>query len=161
MNKKLFLPLCTAGIALADQLIKNAVRSMPQGYAFLRIPGLVEFIHSTNTGAAFSIFSGNAGYLAVVSAVLLFVLGIFLCRSLSLTMPAQIAFSCLIGGGIGNLIDRVIYGSVTDYIRLLPIRFPVFNLADIAITVSVSSLLLMMLTRRLEVQTGEMYGSNH
>ena len=97
----------------------------------------------------------------MISVILLVVLGVFLYRSLALSPAAQIAFSCLIGGGIGNLIDRVLYGSVTDYIRLIPIRFPVFNLADIAITTSVSALLLMILIGRLEIRTGETHGSNH
>lgn len=161
MKKNFFLSLCTAGIISADQLIKHAVRAVPEGYVFLRLPGLVELTHSTNTGAAFSLFSGNAGWLAMISVILLVVLGVFLYRSLALSPAAQIAFSCLIGGGIGNLIDRVLYGSVTDYIRLIPIRFPVFNLADIAITTSVSALLLMILIGRLEIRTGETHGSNH
>lgn len=55
-----------------------------------------------------------------------------------------VSLSVLLGGGIGNLIDRVIWGGVTDYIRLLFIRFPVFNFADICITVSVAVLSVLI-----------------
>ena len=55
-----------------------------------------------------------------------------------------VSLSVLLGGGIGNLIDRVIWGGVTDYIRLLFIRFPVFNFADICITVSVAVLFVLI-----------------
>ena len=54
---------------------------------------------------------------------------------------SRLAISGLIGGGLGNLIDRILFGGVTDYIRLSLIRFPIFNFADICITVSVAALI--------------------
>ena len=67
----------------------------------------------------------------------------------------------MIGGGVGNLIDRIAYAGVTDYIRLLLFDFPIFNLADMAITGSIAVLLILLLTGRLEETTGEKDGSDH
>ena len=78
-----------------------------------------------------------------------------------LTRTAQTAICCMIGGGVGNLIDRIVYAGVTDYIRLLLFDFPVFNLADIAITGSGVVLLILILMGKLEQTTGEEHGSDH
>lgn len=143
--------LCTAvAVAAADQAVKAMIRRFPEGAVLLRLEPFVEITHCTNTGAAFSMLSGRTALLAVVSALLLAGVAVFICRSMRLTRAGRLAFGCLMGGGIGNLMDRVLLGGVTDYIRLLPFRFPVFNLADIAITMSVAVLTLLLLRGRLE-----------
>ena len=149
--KRICLPLA---IAAADQLIKAAVRRLPLGKAFFRIPGVIELTHYENTGAAFSLFAGNPLAIALLTALLLAVL-LFVLRSLRLTRRAKLALLCLVGGGAGNLVDRVLFGAVTDYIHILPVRFPVFNFADICITLSIGYLLMLMLCGRLECQTEE------
>lgn len=148
-------------IALADQLIKVYIRTLPIGEAVVRIPYLIEITHYTNTGAAFSILSGHTRLLAVISLLLLSAVAFLVFVRLHLTCAGKIAFAALLGGGVGNLIDRLLLGGVTDYIRLLFVRFPVFNLADIAITASAFYLLILMLTDRLETHMGEKYGSDH
>ena len=68
--------------------------------------------------------------------------------------------SVLVGAGAGNLLDRILFGGVTDYIRLLWIPFPVFNLADICITVSVAVLSYCIITGRLDRHPEEtVYGT--
>ena len=76
-------------------------------------------------------------------------------RVLHPTRTARIALAFVIGGGAGNLIDRLAFGEVTDYVRLLFIRFPVFNLADVCITGGAVLLMLLALTGRLEGQASE------
>lgn len=158
MKKTIWL---SALIALADQGIKMLVRTSERGETLLRLPGLLEITHDVNTGAAFSMLSGYTPLLAALSAALLLGIMLFIHRAMHLTAPARIALACLLGGGIGNLIDRILYGAVTDYIRILPFRFPIFNLADIAITVSVGALVVLLLMDKLEENTGEEHGSNH
>ncbi|MGN0990237.1 MAG: signal peptidase II [Candidatus Ventricola sp.] len=148
-------------VAAADQLIKAYIRCKPQRKTLFEIPGIAAITPSFNTGAAFSLLSGQTVFLAVLSAVLLLVLCVYLNRALHLSRAAQTSLCFLIGGGVGNLIDRIVYGGVTDYIRLLPIDFPIFNLADIAVTGSVAALLMLLFTGRLEKTTGEEHGSNH
>ena len=144
-------------IAAMDQWIKQGVRNLPAGQAFFRLPGLFELVPSTNTGAAFSLFSGNNMMLAILSVALLTSAAIFVQKAIRLTRFASVACLILLGGGIGNLIDRLLFGGVTDYIRILFFNFPVFNLADICITCSVFVLIVLLLTDRLEEHSGENY----
>lgn len=158
MKKTIWLP---ALIVLADQGIKAVVRSYPEGRLLFRLPGVLEITHAVNTGAAFSLLSGKTTLLAVLSAVLLIGVLLFVNRTMCLTTPAAVAFSCLLGGGAGNLIDRIALGGVTDYIRILMFRFPVFNLADAAITLSIGVLIVLLMIGKLEEPTGEEHGSDH
>lgn len=148
-------------VIAADQAIKAVIRRQTPGQTIFEIPGVVAITPSLNTGAAFSLFSGNAVFLAAISAALLLALVFYAVRHMSLTHAAQAALCCLVGGGVGNLIDRVVYAGVTDYIRLLLFDFPVFNLADMAITASIAVLLILLLAGRLEATTGVKDGSDH
>lgn len=147
-------------VAALDQLIKNYVRSVPLGEAFFEIPALFSLEHHTNTGAAFSLLSGHADLLAAGSAVLLIGMMIAAGGRLHLTPAARIALEFLVGGGMGNWIDRLLFSGVTDYIRLSFINFPVFNLADIAITTSIAVLLILLLTDTLEEPAEDKHGSH-
>ena len=145
------LPAAAALCVLAaDQLIKRSVRQTPLGCRLLRIPGVLEITHFVNTGAAFSMLKGRTLLLAALSVLLLAALSVFFMRSPDLNTGARLALGLLAGGGLGNLADRVVFGGVTDYIRLLFIPFPVFNLADICITCSILYLIVGLLTGRLD-----------
>lgn len=148
-------------VIAADQAIKAVIRRQTPGQTIFEIPGVVAITPSFNTGAAFSLLSGQPMLLAVVSVALLLALCLYAARHIRLTRAAETALCCLIGGGVGNLIDRIAYAGVTDYIRLLLFVFPVFNLADMAITGSIAVLLILLLTGRLEETTGEKDGSDH
>lgn len=137
-------------IVVSDQLIKSCIRLVPTGTMLFSLPPFFRIIHTVNTGAAFSIFRGNIWLILILSIILLAALCIVVVRFMNLTRPASVAFFCLLGGGIGNLIDRLFYKSVTDYIQLLFIDFPVFNLADIAITLSIIILMILLMTGHLE-----------
>lgn len=104
----------------------------------------MSFIEQPIRAAAFSMMSSKTVVVAVISSVLMLALCVLLARSRSSSRLFCVSLSVLLGGGIGNLIDRVIWGGVTDYIRLLFIRFPVFNFADICITVSVAVLSVLI-----------------
>ncbi|MBQ8618649.1 MAG: signal peptidase II [Clostridia bacterium] len=137
-------------VAAADQLIKAGIREIPLGRVFFEIPGLVSLTHCVNTGAAFSVLSGHPLVLAAFSLALLAVVWGYAASRMHLTKRAWIALSCLIGGGVGNLLDRLLRAGVTDYIHLQFIDFPVFNLADMAITGSIAMLLILLVTDTLE-----------
>ena len=104
-------------------------------------------------------FSDHPVLLAVCSFLLICLMLYIAFCLMSLTKAGRLSIAVLLGGGVGNLIDRLAFGGVTDYIRVLFVRFPVFNLADIAITLSVAALILLLLTGKLE-NTGEKYGSD-
>lgn len=141
--------LLAAAVAALDQAIKRLVRAAPAGALLWDASPVFQLTHVDNTGAAFSLFRGNPAPLAVVSLLLLSLL-LWLLRRARLTRGARISLALLLGGGAGNLIDRLIFGGVTDYVRLVFIRFPVFNLADAAVTAGVAALLALLFTGKLE-----------
>lgn len=152
-----FLALAVAAL---DQLVKGWIRHAPLGVTLLDIPGLVSLTHVVNTGAAFSMFSGYTALLAAVSILLLTAIWVYAAKRMRLTKAAWTALACLTGGGMGNLLDRIFYAGVTDYIRLRFIEFPVFNLADIAITGSIAVLLILLATNMLEESREDQHGTN-
>lgn len=124
-------------IAVADQLIKRAVlaSSLVHGEDITVISGFLELEYVENTGAAFSLFEGRTQILSVFSALVLLV-GIYLLFARKIKSKVMlISVVMIMGGGLGNLIDRIIYHFVVDYIKVLFIDFPVFNFADCFITV--------------------------
>ncbi|MEX2446770.1 MAG: signal peptidase II [Dehalococcoidia bacterium] len=143
MTRRLRLPLAVAILAvLLDQATKALVRlylpfgeSWPEGWTLIRLARV------ENTGAAFGILQGAGGWLIVVTLVAIGAITFFL-----MTMPHRgrlfpLALSLILGGAVGNLIDRVRFGSVTDFID--PTHYPAFNLADSAIVVGVVTMFVV------------------
>lgn len=141
-----------AAVVLAlDQLTKwVVVRSLDVYQEKIIIPGFFKFVHWGNTGAAWSIFSGNNSTLIVV--MLLAFVALFLTRHHFDVnrLSGQIAFGLLFGGIAGNLADRLIRHQVVDFIRFYieqrggaEIGFPAFNVADTAICTGVGLIFLI------------------
>ena len=95
--------------------------------------------YSRNIGAAWSILSGGRIILILLGIVAINVIYFLCIHNKKLSGKDQILYSLLIGGILGNLIDRVIYGYVIDYLdfNIFGYKYPIFNLADIFIVVSV------------------------
>ena len=101
------------------------------------IPGILELTRVHNYGAAWSSFSGKTVLLIAVTAVLLIAVVYLLVRRI-VRHPLGIAAALLIlGGGVGNIIDRIVNGYVVDMFDLLLFNYPVFNLADCFVVVGV------------------------
>lgn len=119
-----------AAAAVIDQIAKAAVR---RGTS-LEVDGLFAVRHTQNTGAAFSMLKGTGLLLTVGTALVIAALaGWLIARPDALPKWARWGMWLIVGGGLGNLYDRIVYGAVTDFIELRFVRFAVFNLADIAI----------------------------
>ncbi len=134
------LLVCVAVIAL-DQITKHTIGTwLAPGQVRHVIPG-VKLVYERNTGVAFSFLAGTGALVYVVTGLALAALVTFLMlrpeRRL-LWLPTGM----LVGGAIGNLIDRVTIGSVIDFIKLP--HWPVFNLADTCITLGVIILVLVI-----------------
>lgn len=136
--------LAAAVLVGVDQLIKRwaTVVLLPKT-AMTLIPGVLELRYFLNDGMAFSMLAGKQKLLiAVTSLMLLGVLWMLFARKL--TPLERVAWTLVLGGGIGNLIDRVLNGEVVDYINLLFMRFAVFNFADICVCVGVALWVLVI-----------------
>ena len=88
-----------------------------------------------NYGAAFNIFSGNRIFLSLISIIFSILLTYLILRKNTLNTIDLISYSFILGGTIGNGIDRILRGFVIDFINLNIINFPVFNIADISINI--------------------------
>lgn len=144
----------TTAVYLADQFSKLAVlRFIGEWEQRVVIEGFFKFVHWGNTGAAWSLFSGNNGLLALVSVVALLVLLLTRERFEPHTLYGQVALGLIFGGIVGNLTDRLRVGHVIDFIRFYlerrgdgaEVGFPAFNVADSAICVGVGLLFLRSL----------------
>jgi signal peptidase II len=128
-------------VLVVDQLTKHFVRSgIAVGQVNKVLPG-INLVHVRNTGVAFGFLSGGGAIvLAFTFAALAVLLGYFALRPERpwLWLPAGL----LTGGALGNLLDRVANGAVTDFIKL-PL-WPAFNVADMAITFGVLALLYVL-----------------
>jgi signal peptidase II len=130
-----------AGVIVADQLTKVLARhALDVGETDGIFPGL-ELVHVRNRGVAFGFFSGGGGLVvAATLAALVLLLVLFLRnpRRRLMWLPTGL----LIGGAVGNLVDRLGSGEVTDFLKI-PL-WPAFNVADVAITVGVLALLWVL-----------------
>ena len=88
-----------------------------------------------NYGAAFNIFSGSRIFLSIVSITFSIIIIYLILRNTSSSLIELYAYSFILGGTIGNGIDRIIKGFVIDFINLNILKFPVFNIADISINI--------------------------
>ena len=99
------------------------------------IPGVMEFNYVENKGAAFSMFWGKTWLFILLTVLIVaFLIGYLIKYRATEGLWARIAIASIIGGAIGNLIDRILYGYVIDFLRPTFIRFAVFNVADIFVT---------------------------
>jgi len=121
-------------VVLLDQFMKRwVVRVLELGEAMDMIPGVIGLIHIQNTGAAFSLFADQRWILAGVSFIASIVL-IFILLRYTEGFWGTLGLSAVLGGAVGNLVDRVIHGYVVDMFRFEFIDFAIFNVADVFIT---------------------------
>ncbi|MEC4868849.1 MAG: signal peptidase II, partial [Jaaginema sp. PMC 1078.18] len=106
------------------------------------IPGIFHLTYVRNTGAAFSLFAGGAGWLRWLSLAVSIALIGFAIWGPRLRPVEQLAYGFILAGAVGNGICRFIYGSVIDFLDFRGINFPVFNLADVCINIGIILLLI-------------------
>ncbi len=158
MTMTVILIAVILGVVGLDQLSKYLVMAnMTEGETFRLIPHLLHFTYVRNEGAAFGMFSDQRWIFMVFSTIAIVGVGVYLFRFCKLDRLTKISLAMIIGGGIGNMIDRIAWGSVVDFLELpflwLPILnmyFPVFNVADSFVTVGAVILIVCMI--RMEVK---------
>lgn len=108
------------------------------------IPGLFNLTYSENRGVAFGLFQDGTIFFAVTTGIVIIVAAIFLVKNYKKSKLFSIALSLIIGGGLGNLFERVYYGYVTDYLSLSFFP-PICNFADYCITAGTVCLVIYLL----------------
>ncbi len=128
-------------VVFIDQLIKGLVHIYVDSSISL-IGDFFKLTYVENIGAAFSILKGNTLFLIVVALIALNLIYFFFLKNRKNTKLEDITYGLLIGGILGNLIDRVSHGYVIDYLDFSLFNFPVFNLADICIVIGIAIILI-------------------
>ncbi len=154
--KFLFLGLFIIFLFFADQYTKYlAVRNLSGRKEISFISGLISFSYVENRGMAWGMLSGKIVFFIVLTGLLIAFIAYSICRieKLTILMPQktglytflQFCLSILIAGAFGNLADRIKNGYVVDFIKTDFIDFPVFNVADCYVTISMVLLIIIVL----------------
>ena len=126
--------LAIVACVAADQLVKFwTVANLALYESTPLLPGIVELMYIQNTGGGFSILSGQTWLLTAVTIVLMAVVGWIMYKKWYPHPLAMWTLTLVLGGGIGNLIDRVRLGYVVDMFNFQFMNYPVFNVADILV----------------------------
>ena len=111
------------------------------------IPGFLNFTLVKNKGAAFSLFSNSTSILTIISVFTSFLLITIIIKYQPRSYWNSIGFTYLLGGTVGNGIDRLFKGYVLDFLELVPINFPIFNVADISINIAIICFIIDQLSK--------------
>lgn len=119
-------------VVLLDQGVKWLAIGLTDDVTL--IPGVLRFTYAQNTGMAFSLLTGHSWWLGVASVVCI-ALGVWVLRAYRLGTLSRIAAMLMLGGAVGNMLDRFLRGYVVDMFEVLFVDFAIFNVADAALTV--------------------------
>ncbi|MGI6555975.1 MAG: signal peptidase II [Pseudoramibacter sp.] len=148
----IFYAIVIAVCVAFDQIVKAlAVRFLAPVTTVPIIPRVFHLTYIENTGAAFSIFAGKSIFLIVLTSALIAVL-IWLLVSLPKTkayLTMNTAFALVIGGAVGNLIDRIRLGYVVDFFDFRLIGFAIFNVADCFVVVGCALIMIQVIKNSL------------
>lgn len=150
--------LVLAGVLVLDMLSKFWVQStMTLGQSIPVIRGFFNITYAQNTGAAWSLLEGRMGFFYLVTAVAVAGFSIYLWKTDKSQTITRLATVLVIGGALGNLIDRVAFHYVRDFLDFIIFGydFPIFNVADMALCIGVGLLILITLV----LPEGEKHGN--
>lgn len=151
MNNKGKIYYVTCLVLLLDQIVKIIVNNCMTLYDEIKlIPNFFSIYYVKNTGAAFSILENNTTFLIFITVIFILVIHKYIKTEKEFTKLSCISLGLVIGGMFGNLIDRIIHAGVIDYLsfEFFGYGFPIFNIADIGITVGVTLMLIDMLLEK-------------
>jgi signal peptidase II len=154
------LGIVSLAVLVVDQWTKHLAETSLAGRPPLSvIPGFIDLVHVENTGVAFGLFAAGSSTFGVLALTLLGLVALGLVLYYFWRTPATnkgvlFALALILGGAIGNLVDRVMSGSVTDFIDVYvgTHHWPTFNAADSAITIGIVLLTFDALFARRQTQ---------
>jgi signal peptidase II len=142
--RKREVALIFAVVAL-DQITKYAIEArLSLGQSIELIKGFFSLTYTRNTGAAWSILTGQMTFFYIISTIALIVMTYFLWKTDKKETLQRVALALLIAGTLGNFIDRLMFQYVRDFLDFIIIGydFPIFNVADISLNVAIGLLIL-------------------
>jgi signal peptidase II len=153
MRHRWFPFLIAAIVVVLDRISKSSIKAHINGYDSITvIPGLFNIVHAENPGIAFGMLANLSGVwrdvllIGFSSAVLIAISVMLLRPSSQHDLVLRIALAFILGGAFGNLYDRIVHGTVTDFVEVHAGEhyFPAFNVADSGVTIGACLLLLDM-----------------
>lgn len=151
--------LMSAVLVGIDQILKVlAIEYLKPVGSYPIIPDIFHLTYVENRGAAFGMMAGQKWFLIWVTAIVILAAVIAIMAGKIKNTTVLFSVATIIGGGVGNLIDRVYRGYVVDYVHLKIIDFAVFNFADICVTVGTVILLIYLLFYELKHRNKEAAG---
>ena len=135
-------------LTICDQLLKSWVASsIVLGGSKQLIPGIIELTNLRNSVAAWSIFEGQQTFFTIITIIAIIVIGYFIWQYRK-NISVLIGLSLIMAGTIGNFIDRLRQGYVVDMFETTFINFPIFNIADMCLTIGVIWLIICILKEK-------------
>jgi signal peptidase II len=134
-------------VYIADRTAKLvALKAMAVGQSIKVVPDIFHVTLVFNNGAAFGLMKDRAAFFILISTLVILFIIIFAWRHKGMRVLLALSLGLILGGSLGNLVDRVTFGHVIDFLDFRV--WPVFNIADSAITVGVGMLALSVMTKR-------------
>jgi signal peptidase II len=147
MKRAFSVALIVLTIIALDQITKYLIVSSLSPYGFIEVFPFLHIVNVRNTGAAFGSFKslGSSFFIIVAVAAIVFVVSLLMKRVYN-----TFGLSLILGGAVGNLIDRVLYGQVVDFVDFSvgSYHWPAFNVADSALTVGIIIILVTSVFRK-------------
>jgi signal peptidase II len=141
MKRSAYVLLIVLSVIVLDQITKYLIASYLSPFDSIEIFPFLHIVNVRNTGAAFGSFRnvGSSFFIVISVIAIIFVMSLLVKRTYN-----NIGLSLVLGGAIGNLIDRILYGKVVDFIDFSvgSFHWPAFNVADSALTVGIAVILL-------------------
>ncbi len=146
-NKKIWCAVMIIVIVAIDQITKYFAKTYLLGNgAKPFIKGVVEFVYAQNTGVAFSLFDGGRWFFIALTLAVTVLCIIYMYKGKGQSnLWLFWSLGVIVSGAIGNLIDRIFWGYVIDFINPTLVNFAVFNIADCAVTLGTISLMAYLL----------------
>lgn len=141
-----FWIIVALAVTVADQISKVFISSnFSATDHVVFIPGLMDIVYVKNTGAAFSILREHTWLLGIISVLFCIGIAVYMLKKKPKDRMLIMCAGLLLGGALGNGIDRIVRGFVVDFFEVTLFKFPVFNVADIAITVGAAMLAVYLI----------------
>jgi signal peptidase II len=144
-NKMAIFSTIAISVLLASQAIGYWINNSIAQNTTLEINNFIHFTHIRNFGGVFGMFQGSGGIFALISLSLLAAVIAYLAMSKTIERYEYICFGFIVGGGASNILDRLVYGSVIDFIDIqhIPYWNYIFNTADVMVHVGIWPMLFL------------------